>query len=224
MTPQRTGFRHRCWVWLKSGVVVVCAVVFALMGATPAGAGLDNELSVVDEQGRTLTIQQWDTMLQGVYSVDRNRLSREWFYSGQGVYQVTGPDADKFEGQLILGYQVGFPWSMGLGINFSYTTPNVLLDGTTWTPGPTFAPLGFLLTPNLFPGLSMVTDLGNGPGVVEVDTFVANVSGDHGDVVVSDAHGTVTGAAGGVLLRPYARLLSTAGATATTYGEPWNMN
>ena len=36
--------------------------------------------------------------------------------------------------------------------------------------------------------------------------------------------GTVTGAAGGVLLRPFARLISKAGDSVTTYGDPWNMN
>jgi len=43
-------------------------------------------------------------------------------------------------------------------------------------------------------------------------------------VAVANAHGTVTGAAGGVLLRPFARLISKAGDSVTTYGEPWNMN
>jgi len=43
-------------------------------------------------------------------------------------------------------------------------------------------------------------------------------------MAVSNAHGTVTGAAGGVLLRPFARLISKAGDSVTTYGEPWNMN
>ena len=41
---------------------------------------------------------------------------------------------------------------------------------------------------------------------------------------VSNAHGTVTGAAGGVLLRPFARLISKAGDSVITYGDPWNMN
>jgi hypothetical protein len=43
-------------------------------------------------------------------------------------------------------------------------------------------------------------------------------------VAVSNAHGTVTGAAGGVLLRPFGRLISKAGFSVTTYGEPWNMD
>ncbi|MFS0900470.1 MspA family porin, partial [Mycolicibacterium litorale] len=44
------------------------------------------------------------------------------------------------------------------------------------------------------------------------------------EVAVSNAHGTVTGAAGGVLLRPYARLVASSGDSVTTYGQPWNMN
>ncbi|MBU8817446.1 MspA family porin, partial [Mycolicibacterium goodii] len=65
---------------------------------------------------------------------------------------------------------------------------------------------------------------GNGPGIQEVATFSVDVSGAQGGVAVSNAHGTVTGAAGGVLLRPFARLIASTGDSVTTYGEPWNMN
>jgi hypothetical protein len=193
-------------------------------------AGLDNELSLVDGQDRTLTIQQWDTFLDGVFPLDRNRLTREWFHSGSAVYNVGGAGADAFEGTLELGYQIGFPWSLGVGINFSYTTPNILLDDTNigptaFTGGGSAVPQTFqVITPNLFPGVSISADLGNGPGIQEVATFSVDVSGPHGKVAVSNAHGTVTGAAGGVLLRPFARLISKAGDSVTTYGEPWNMN
>ena len=108
------------------------AVVFALTALVATSgtshAGLDNELSLVDGQDRTLTIQQWDTFLNGVFPLDRNRLTREWFHSGSAVYNVAGPGSDEFEGTLELGYQIGFPWSLGVGINFSYTTPNILID------------------------------------------------------------------------------------------------
>ena len=183
---------------------VLVALVAALMGlfvALPgtAQAGMDNQMSLVDGGGRTMTIQQWDTFLDGVFPLDRNRLTREWFHSGKAKYSVVGPEADKFEGTLELGYQVGFPWSLGVGINFSYTTPNI-------------------------PGASISSDLGNGPGIQEVATFSVDVAGPEGSVAVANAHGTVTGAAGGVLLRPFARLISKAGDSVTTYGEPWNMN
>jgi hypothetical protein len=101
-----------------------------------------------------LTIQQWDTFLNGVYPLDRNRLTRRT---------------------------------------------------STWT-------------------RRRSSFLGNGPGIQEVATFSTDVTGPDGGVAVSNAHGTVTGAAGGVLLRPFARLISKAGDSVTTYGEAWNMN
>ena len=204
-------------------VAMVAALAALFVGTGTSHAGLDNELSLVDGQDRTLTIQQWDTFLNGVFPLDRNRLTREWFHSGSAVYNVAGPGADEFEGTLELGYQIGFPWSLGVGINFSYTTPNILLDDANLLLGPVSA-LTSVITPNLFPGVSISADLGNGPGIQEVATFSVDVSGPHGKVAVSNAHGTVTGAAGGVRLRPFARLISKAGDSVTTYGEAWNMN
>jgi hypothetical protein len=205
-------------------IAMVAAVAALFVGTGTSHAGLDNELSLVDGQDRTLTIQQWDTFLNGVFPLDRNRLTREWFHSGSAVYNVAGPGSDEFEGTLELGYQIGFPWSLGVGINFSYTTPNILLDDASLIPGVGTFGLGSVITPNLFPGVSISADLGNGPGIQEVATFSVDVTGPHGKVAVSNAHGTVTGAAGGVLLRPFARLISKAGDSVTTYGEPWNMN
>ncbi|KMO75677.1 MULTISPECIES: MspA family porin [Mycobacteriaceae] len=207
-------------------VALSMSVAALLVSTGTSHAGLDNELSLVDGKGRTLTIQQWDTFLNGVFPLDRNRLTREWFHSGKAVYSVVGDGAKDFAGTLELGYQIGFPWSLGVGINFSYTTPNIALDqqdiiGTAKGPIDLFPPIS---TPPLLPGVSISADLGNGPGIQEVATFSVDVSGDHGAVAVSNAHGTVTGAAGGVLLRPYARLISKDGDSVTTYGEPWNMN
>jgi len=207
----------------RVAVAVVAAVAALHVGSGTAHAGMDNELSLVDGGGRTMTVQQWDTFLNGVFPLDRNRLTREWFHSGKVVYSVVGPSADEFAGTVELGYQVGFPWSLGVGINFSYTTPNILLDDVSLSPT-NFAPLAQVITPNLFPGVSISADLGNGPGIQEVATFSVDVEGPNGSVAVANAHGTVTGAAGGVLLRPFARLISKAGDSVTTYGEPWNMN
>ena len=176
-------------------VVLLVGVSSLFFGAGTSHAGLDNELSLVDGQDRTLTVQQWDTFLNGVFPLDRNRLTREWFHSGRAKYKCDGPGCDEFAGTLELGYQIGFPWSLGVGI-----------------------------TPNLFPGASISADLGNGPGIQEVATFSVDVKGPAGGVAVSNAHGTVTGAAGGVLLRPFARLIASTGDSVTTYGDPWNMN
>ncbi len=202
-------------------IAFVAAVGMVFTSTGTSHAGMDNEMVLLDEQGRTLTIQQWDTFLNGVFPLDRNRLTREWFHSGRAKYTVSGPGADEFEGTLELGYQIGFPWSLGVGINFSYTTPNILLDDVSLFP--VFNPLGSVITPNLFPGVSISADLGNGPGIQEVATFSVDVAGPANGVAVSNAHGTVTGAAGGVLLRPFARLIAATGDSVTTYAEPWNM-
>ncbi|MFV1356160.1 porin, partial [Mycolicibacterium fortuitum] len=57
-------------------LVTAMAGVFAslFVGTGVSHAGLDNELSLVDGQDRTLTVQQWDTFLNGVFPLDRNRL------------------------------------------------------------------------------------------------------------------------------------------------------
>ena len=201
-------------------VAFVGALSALFIGSGTSHAGLDNELTLVDGGGDTLDIQQWDNFLNGVYPLDRNRLTREWFHSGKAVYHVTGPNAGGFAGTLELGYQIGFPWSLGVGSNFSYTTRNINLDQTTVAPAPSLV----VTSPPVFPGVSISADLGNGPGIQEVATFSTDVSGPDGAVAVSNAHGTVTGAAGGVLLRPFARLISKAGDSVTTYGDPWNMN
>ena len=204
-------------------VALVAAFSALFVGAGPAQAGMDDQMSLVDGQGRTMTIQQWDTVLNGVFPLDRNRLTREWFHSGRAMYAVAGPGAEEFAGTLELGYQIGFPWSLQVGINFSYTTPNILLDDVSISPLG-FNPLGSVITPNLFPGVSITSDLGNGPGIQEVATFSVDVEGSEGSVAVANSHGTITGAAGGVLLRPFARLISKTGDNVTTYSAPWNMN
>ncbi len=206
----------------RISLTVLTALAALLMNPAMSHAVLDNELSVVAGKGRTLVGPQWDMFLDGVYPLDRNRLTREWFHSGRAKYHVTGPAADQFTGILSLGYQIGFPWSLGVGVNFSYTTPNFNLDQSSIPLTGLPAPVR-ITTPPFLPGVSFSADLGNGPGVQEVATFSVDVSGPDGGVAVSNAHGTVTGAAGGVLLRPFARLVSKDGDSVTTYGEPWNM-
>ena len=141
--------------------------------------------------------------------LDRNRLTREWFHSGKAVYSVVGPGAEEFEGTLELGYQVGFPWSLGWA-STSATPPRTSCSTTPRSPpfrarrpgNNGIGPFNSIITPNILPGLSISADLGNGPGIQEVATFSVDVAGPNGSVAVANAHGTVTGAAGGVLLRP----------------------
>src|ERR1700682_4445669 len=141
-------------------LIAMAAAIAALFVSTGTShAGLDNELSLLDGQGDTMTIQQWDTFLNGVFPLDRNRLTREWFHSGRAKYNVAGPKAGGFAGTLELGYQIGFPWSLGVGVNFSYTTPNINLDQTNLNP---MAGTLLVTSPPLFPGVSITANLGNG--------------------------------------------------------------
>src|SRR6201996_4404374 len=124
-------------------VAMVAALAALFVSTGTSHAGLDNELSLVDGQDRTLTIQQWDTFLDGVFPLDRNRLTREWFHSGSARYIVAGPNADQFKGTLELGYQIGFPWSLGVGINFRYHPPHLAIDDVNINPlSAGFNPLG----------------------------------------------------------------------------------
>jgi hypothetical protein len=210
---------------IRWSLVALVAVVAALItGLATSHAAMDNELTVDDSQGRTLNVQQWDVLLNGVSPLDMNPLTREWFHNGRAVYHVSGDGADDFKGTLELGYQVSFPWQLGNAINFSYTTPNLNLDQTA-LPGVFSVPGSLVVTsPPLLPGVGINLDLGNGPGIQEVSTFKVDISGADGAVAIAGAHGSVTGAAGGVVLRPFARLTSSDGDSVTTYGDPWDMH
>src|ERR1051326_3563772 len=84
-------------------VATVAAGSSLFLGAAAYHAGLDNELSLVDGQDRTLTVQQWDTFLNGVFPLDRNRLTRERFHSGRPKYNCAGKGCDEFGGTLEIG-------------------------------------------------------------------------------------------------------------------------
>ena len=204
-------------------LVALIAAVAALFATTGTShAGLDNELSLVDGQDRTLTVQQWDTFLNGVFPLDRNRLTREWFHSGQAKYTVRRP-------RLPTSSTARWSWatrsaSRGRWASASTSATPPRTSCSTMATSAATPARAQIITPNLFPGVSISADLGNGPGIQEVATFSVDVKGAAGGVAVSNAHGTVTGAAGGVLLRPFARLIASTGDSVTTYGEPWNMN
>ncbi|MBY0288091.1 MAG: MspA family porin [Mycobacteriaceae bacterium] len=209
-------------VALRAAFALFVSIATAFFQAGHARAQPDTESSLVDGRGRTLTVQQSDTVLNGVYSLDRDRSTREWFQSARGHYRVVGSAAETFEGSLELGYQIGFPWSQDVVFNFRYTTPNVLIDQGDLA-APSFG-LNSVSTPDLLPGMSVSADLHNGPGIQEVSILSVDVTGPSGGVAVSNAHGTVARAAGGVLLRLFVRLTSSTGDSVSTYSEPWSMN
>ena len=150
---------------ILTAVAGACAALFAASGTSHAE--LDDAVSLVDGLGRTLTVQQWDTFLDGVSPLDRNRLTREWFHSGRAAFLVIGDRAHEFTGTLELGYQVGFPWALGTAVDFAYSSPNITFGG--WGIDDNLADR--IYTPPLIPAVSISVDLGNGPGVLETATI-----------------------------------------------------
>lgn len=209
--------KSRLALCLSATLLGLCSIGLS----AKAHAQVDDEQTLVDSQGRVLTVRQVDTFLNGVAPLDRNRLTREWFHSVKASYSVSGADAENFSGAIELGYQVSFPWAMGVGLSFNYLTPN--LAQWEWMGGTGLDGV-HVYTPPLLPSGSISVNLGNGPGVQDVATVSVEVGGADGAVTVSNGHGTITGAAGGVLVRPYARLITAEGESVTTYGESWNMN
>src|SRR5712675_1796041 len=105
-------------------IAMVAAIAALFVSTGTSHAGLDNELSLVDGQDRTLTIQQWDTFLNGVFPLDRNRLTREWFHSGSAVYNVAGPGSDGFAGTLELCYYIGSPSTLVVTLSLHDALPS----------------------------------------------------------------------------------------------------
>jgi hypothetical protein len=48
-------------------IATVMALTALFSSSGTARAGMDNEMVLLDEQGRTLTIQQWDTFSTGSF-------------------------------------------------------------------------------------------------------------------------------------------------------------
>ncbi|MFY9490905.1 MAG: porin, partial [Mycobacterium sp.] len=48
-------------------VALVVALAGLFVGSGTASAEMDNQMSLVDGGGRTMTVSQWDTFLDGVF-------------------------------------------------------------------------------------------------------------------------------------------------------------
>src|SRR4030088_2480404 len=102
-------------------IAMVAAIAALFVSTGTSHAGLDNELSLVDGQDRTLTIQQIETVLNGVFPLDRNRLTREWFHSGSAVYNVAGAGSDGFAAIQPLDKLLLFAYTVLVFVKIIYT-------------------------------------------------------------------------------------------------------
>ena len=104
-------------------VVALMAAIAALFTSTGTShAGLDDELtSPTARTGRSRSSS--GTPSSTACSPGPQPSDPRVVPLRRARYNVAGPGADEFEGTLELGYQVGFPWALGVGINFSSHHP-----------------------------------------------------------------------------------------------------
>jgi hypothetical protein len=224
MTEIQKSRRSRGLKSMSAAVVAGASVVGLVLGTGTASAAVDSTNTVVDANGNVITVSLSDTFINSVSPLDGNPLTREWFANGVAGWTVTGPDADDFEGTVAIGYQVGYPASIGGSITFSYSTPTI--EPSISSDGSVSADIG-----SIVPSLGFETEIAPGPGIVDATAASGNVQGTEGDaagasgtIQIANAHGTATGILGNVRVRPYVSVTSSTGDVAVTYGVPWTFN
>ncbi|SNS45362.1 MspA family porin [Rhodococcoides kyotonense] len=235
MTEIQKPRRSRGLKSMGAAVVAGASVVGLVLGTGTASAAVDSTNSVVDANGNLITVTLSDTFLNSVPPLDGNPLTREWFANGVAGWEVTGPDADDFEGTVAIGYQVGYPASLGGSLSIDWATPSVGasvgLDAADGASGSVGADI------ELLPVATGNITLEPGPGVVQsegayavindsadITTSSADATGPSGTIQVANLHGTATGILGNVRVRPYVSVTSSTGDIAVTYGQPWTFN
>jgi hypothetical protein len=223
MTEIQKSRRSRGLKSMSAAVVAGASVVGLVLGTGTASAAVDSTNTVVDANGNVITVSLSDTFINSVSPLDGNPLTREWFANGVAGWTVTGPDADDFEGTVAIGYQVGYPASIGGAITFDYSTPTLDVGVSA----DDFS-VGF---GNLIPQAGFSAEIAPGPGIVDATAASGNIQGTEGDaagasgtIQIANAHGTATGILGNVRVRPYVSVTSSTGDVAVTYGVPWTFN
>lgn len=237
MTEIQKPRRSRGLKSMGAAVVAGASVVGLVLGTGTASAAVDSTNSVVDANGNLITVTLSDTFLDSVPPLDGNPLTREWFANGVAGWEVTGPDADDFEGTVAIGYQVGYPASLGGSVTVGWGTPSVTLglgsgsevtvtDGVPEVVQSTTN--GLAAEAQLIPTADLEIEIGPGPGIVDATAASGEIQGTSGDaegpsgtIQIANVHGTATGILGNVRVRPYVMVTSSTGDVAVTYGAPW---
>lgn len=232
MTEIQKSRRSRGFKSMSVAVAAGASVIGLVLGTGTASAAVDSTNTVVDANGNTITVSLSDTFINSVSPLDGNPLTREWFANGVAGWNVTGPDAEDFEGTVAIGYQVGYPMSLGGKITFGYETPNFSVGLSAGQSAGKPDSSGVSASTNdLLPSLGFEAEIAPGPGIVDATAASGNVQGTEGDaegasgtIQIANAHGTATGILGNVRVRPYVSVTSSTGDVAVTYGNPWTFN
>ncbi|MBY6684418.1 MspA family porin [Rhodococcus sp. BP-149] len=240
MTVIRKPRRSRGLKSMSVAAVAGASVVGLVLGTGTANAGVDASNTVVDADGNAITINLEDTFVNSVFPLDGNPLTREWFGNGRITWSVAGPSADDFEGTVNVGYQVGYPGSIGGSLGIEWKTPTVGAKlGGTLSDGAD-ADLGdvpITADVQLLPVATAKVEIAPGPGITQSESALAvineeaditggeqDAAGTDGSIQLANVHGTATGILGNVRVRPYASIVSATGDTAVAYGPVWTFN
>ncbi|WP_283474485.1 MspA family porin [Rhodococcus sp. H29-C3] len=228
---------------MSVAVAAGASVIGLVLGTGTASAAVDSTNTVVDANGNTITVSLSDTFINSVSPLDGNPLTREWFANGVAGWNVTGPDAEDFEGTLAIGYQVGYPMSLGGSVKIGWGTPSItakagvggefdLLAAPSGDSAPSLpGEFGIGAEAQLIPTAKFEAVIAPGPGIVDAEGASGSIQGTEGDaegasgtIQIANAHGTATGILGNVRVRPYVSVTSSTGDVAVTYGVPWTFN
>ncbi|MFD4181242.1 MspA family porin [Rhodococcus sp. NPDC058514] len=215
----------------RVAAIATVAAVGMLLGNGTSAAVVNNANSLVDFEGNRIEVSQGDTFINAVPPLDSSPLSREFFHNGYAQVSIDGPSAAEFTGtKLSFGYQVGYPVALtgatiqlntpGLGFELEHTDGIIVGDAFG---DPDFE-LGFenrgMLAGDIIPQQNLIFDLEPG-GITDVPLVSEKeFDGPGARIRMAGVHGSVSGALGQVTLRPYARVETSSGDIAMTYGAP----
>ncbi|MFD4433956.1 MspA family porin, partial [Nocardia sp. NPDC058497] len=168
----------------------------AMIGLTLGHGGataevIDSQARIVDSADRTVNVIQKDTLISFVPPLDGNPTTREWFHDGTAAFRIDGPDADKWEGKIIIGYQVGYPASFDGKLKFEWMTPGLEVESELSN-----GAVPSVTIDSLIPQAGIELEVGLGPGIETIEAAEGEISGGEGFIRLHGFHGTVTGVGG----------------------------
>ena len=200
------------------------AVLAAVTSHGTAAAAVDNSRILPLDGGHAIEVIQADTSTQSVPPLDSSPLSVEFFHDEVATVRITGPNAANFAGTAVeVGFQVGYPVALP-GATVTVITPSL-----SWGVD-NGAAIGLSLDLGLEAGGSLSGDIIPSqeieiplePGGITSVPIVEGFEFDGTSTTIRNAgvQGSVSGAIGPVMIRPYLKAVTADRNTVVTYGVP----
>ncbi|MCR8691062.1 MspA family porin [Rhodococcus pyridinivorans] len=216
---------------VRAASVGAVAVLAAVTSHGTAAAAVDNSRILPLDGGHAIEVIQADTSTQSVPPLDSSPLSVEFFHDEVATVRITGPNAANFAGTAVeVGFQVGYPVALP-GATVTVITPSLSWGvdnnvgvGVSISPDGTTLDLGFdsggSLSGDIIPSQEIEIPLEPGgiTSVPIVEDF--EFDGSSTTIRIAGVHGSVSGAIGPVMIRPYLKAVTADRHTVVTYGVP----